>query len=147
MTPKQKMLLQLSFTQLSSAADEVAERFHRRLLRLDPALRRADLKAEGRKLFQLIGLAVRHFDDPEEVSEAARSLGRGYASQGLGDEHFDTMGEALMWTLEQSLGEGELGREERAAWVNTYRTLTGWMKEGAQEVAERDASGATAAVG
>lgn len=132
MTPKQKMLLQLSFTQLSSAADEVAERFHRRLLRLDPALRRADLKVEGRKLLRLIGLAVRNFDDPEQVSGEARDLGREYAAQGLTEEHFDTMGEALLWTLVQTLGEEELSREERTAWVRTYQTLTGWMKEGAQ---------------
>ena len=52
MTPKQKMLLQLSFTQITSSTDDVAERFHRRLLRLDPALRRSDLKSEGRKLIQ-----------------------------------------------------------------------------------------------
>lgn len=146
MKPKQKMLLQLSYTQISSATDQVAERFHRRLLRLDPALRRADLKAEGRKLLQLIGLAVRSLDDPDQVSGAARDLGREYASQGLTEEHFDTMGEALMWTLEQTLGEGGLGREERTAWMQTYRKLTGWMKEGAQGATDRTGSGATVAV-
>lgn len=144
MKPKQKMLLQLSYTQISSVTDEVAERFHRRLLRLDPALRRADLRAEGRKLIQLIGLAVRSLDDPEKVSGPARDLGREYASQGLTEEHFDTMGEALLWTLEQTLGEGGLGREERTAWTRTYQKLTGWMKEGAQGEGRRQDAEAVA---
>jgi len=145
MTPKQKMLLQLSYTQISSATDEVAERFHRRLLRLDPALRRADLKSEGRKLLQLIGLAVRKLDRPEEVTQAARDLGREYSDRGLTEEHFDTMGEALLWTLEQVLGEDGLDRIERTAWIHVYRTLTGWMKEGAQEVTGQPGAEPTAA--
>jgi hemoglobin-like flavoprotein len=144
MTPKQRMLLQLSFTQLSGAADEVADRFHQRLLGLDSEMPRTDLKTEGRKLLQLIGLAVRNLDDPDQVSGAARDLGREYASLGLTDEHFDTMGEALLWTLEQFLGEGEPGKEERAAWILTYQTLTGWMKEGAQGVASSQGPAAVA---
>lgn len=142
MTPKQKMLLQLSFTQITSSTDEVAERFHRRLLRLDPALRRSDLKTEGRKLIQLIGLAVRSFDEPERVAEAARGLGREYAAQGLTEDHFNTMGEALLWTLEQTLGEGGLDRDERTAWIRIYQTLTDWMKEGAQPAARRKGAAA-----
>jgi len=137
MKPKQRMQLQLSYTQLSSATDEVAERFHRRLLRLDPTLRRADLKAQGRKLLQLIGLAVRSFDDPQRVTVAAKSLGREYAAEGLTREHFDLMGEALLWTLEESLA-GELGRDERKAWTRIYQDLTEWMKEGALEEATLD---------
>lgn len=145
MTPKQKMLLQLSYAQLGSASEEVAERFHQRLLGLDTALSRTDLKREGRKLLQLLGLAVRSLDEPERVTEAARSLGSQYAAQGLTGAHFDTMGEALLWTLEQTVGEGGLDRDERTAWIQTYRTLTGWMKEGAQQ--ERPAAPLATATG
>lgn len=138
MTPKQKMLLQLSYTQISSSSDEVAERFHRRLLRLDPALRRSDLKTEGRQLIQLIGLAVRSFDQPERTATAARELGREYARRGLTESHFDTMGEALLWTLEETLGEDGLDRDERTAWIRVYQSLTEWMKEGSQEAGADD---------
>lgn len=133
MKAKQKMLLQLTYTQISSSTDQVAELFHRRMQRKDPALRQAfselDLKAHGRRLVNLIGRLVRHLDRPEEVAEEARELGRIYADQGLDDGHFNAMGEALLWVLEERLGD--LGRDEKKAWVVTYRALTDWMKEGA----------------
>lgn len=139
MKAKQKMLLQLTYTQISSSTDQVAELFHRRLQRQDPALRQAfadlDLKAHGRRLVNLIGQLVRHLDQPQEAAEEARELGRIYAEKGLEEVHFDAMGEALLWVLEEQLGE--LGRDERRAWAVTYGALTGWMKEGAAHAAAR----------
>lgn len=135
MKPKQRMLLQLTYTQISSKTDQVAEQLHRRLVRLDPQLRVAlagsDLKPLGRRLIHLMGLAVRPQETEDGVAESARSLGVDYAEAGLGEVHFDTVGEALLWTVEQTLEEG-LSRDERLAWTRIYQQLTGWMKEGAK---------------
>ena len=60
-------------------------------------------------------------------------VGRRHGGYGVTDAHYDTVGEALLWTLEQGLG-AEFTPNARSAWALTYGTLAGVM----QNAANRD---------
>jgi len=63
-----------------------------------------------------------------------RELGRRHAGYGVTDAHYDTVGVALLWTLERGLGSS-FTPEVRAAWASAYGLLAGVMKAAAQEKA------------
>jgi nitric oxide dioxygenase len=50
-------------------------------------------------------------------------------------QHYATVGEALLWTLEQGLGE-YFDAGVRKAWTLTYLALAGTMQAAAQHAAE-----------
>src|SRR5262245_8268570 len=108
MTPHQKMLVQTTFAQVAPIAETAAALFYARLFELDPSLRpmfSADLNEQGRKLMQMIGVAVAGLDKLDALVPAVRALGQRHAGYGVRDEHYATVAEALLWTLETGLGE------------------------------------------
>jgi hemoglobin-like flavoprotein len=50
------------------------------------------------------------------------------------DAHYDTVGEALLWTLGQGLGDA-FTPETEAAWTKVYGLLADTMKTAAAETA------------
>ena len=57
---------------------------------------------------------------------------------GVQDRHYATVGEALLWTLEQGLGPA-FTPEVRLAWTSAYGLLAGAMQAGAREAAAMQA--------
>ena len=54
------------------------------------------------------------------------NLGRRHAGYGVKDEHYASVGAALLWTLERGLGAAWTP-ELAAAWVAAYTTLSQFM--------------------
>lgn len=57
-------------------------------------------------------------------------LGRRHAGYGVTDAHYDSVGAALLWTLEQGLGHAWTP-EMASAWTEVYRLLSGIMRNAA----------------
>lgn len=136
MTPEQKKLVQDSFAKIAPITDQAAALFYGRLFELDPALKalfRNDMTEQGRKLMATLGVAVASLDDLEGLIPVLRNLGRGHVAYGVQDAHYDTVGEALLWTLEQGLGEG-FTPEVKDAWVEVYTIVATVMKDSAAEI-------------
>src|SRR5262245_61453752 len=117
-------------------ADQAAALFYGRLFELDPSLRalfRGDMAEQRKKLMQMITVAVKSLDRLGEVVPAVQALGRRHVQYGVTDQMYDTVGEALLWTLEQGLG-GRFTPDVRDAWTLVYVTLASVMKEAAGEV-------------
>ena len=55
-----------------------------------------------------------------------------HVAYGVEDAHYATVGKALLWTLEQGLGDA-FTLEVREAWTIAYGLLAGTMQEGARE--------------
>jgi hemoglobin-like flavoprotein len=130
-------LVKKTFEQVRPMGTLATELFYSRLFQLDPTLRpmfKHDLKAQAAKLMAALTLAVNGLDRPESIIPALRSLGRKHVAYGVCDEHYDTVGEALLWTLHQALGD-EFTPEVKAAWTETYYLVAGVMKEAAATVA------------
>jgi hemoglobin-like flavoprotein len=64
-----------------------------------------------------------------------QALGRRHAGYGVTDEHYDMVAEALLWTLQQGLGE-YFTPDVAAAWCSAYAILADVMKAAAAEVDE-----------
>ena len=129
-------LVKTSFAKVAPIAEQAAALFYARLFELDPALRAlfhgGDMTEQGRKLMQMISLAVNGLDRLEALAPAVRSLGMRHASYHVRDEHYDTVGEALLWTLGKGLG-ADFTAEMQAAWARTYWLLAETMKAGARD--------------
>jgi hemoglobin-like flavoprotein len=128
----QKALVQTSFAQVRPIADAAAALFYSRLFELDPTLRplfKGDLKEQGRKLMDMLTLAVKGLDRPEALLPALAALGRRHAGYGVNKHDYETVGEALLWTLEQGLGPS-FTPDIREAWTALYRFVADTMRNG-----------------
>jgi hemoglobin-like flavoprotein len=63
-----------------------------------------------------------------------QDLGRRHAGYGVKDEHYATVGAALLWTLEQGLGP-VFTPAVKDAWTAAYTTLADVMKGAARQPA------------
>src|SRR5215213_808540 len=130
MNAEQVKLVQGSFQKVAPIADAAATLFYGRLFDLDPALEslfKGDIVEQGRKLMQMIGVAVKSLDRLQQVLPAVCALGARHAGYGVRERDYDTVGRALIWTLKKGLGE-EFTPGAEAAWVEVYTTLAGAMK-------------------
>jgi len=133
MTPEQKQLVQATFAKVAPIADDAAAMFYARLFELDPSLRpmfKGDMREQGRKLMQMIGVAVNGLDRLDALVPAVQQLGTRHAGYGVRDEHYDTVATALVWTLERGLGPA-FTEDVKDAWVTVYGILASTMKQGA----------------
>ena len=135
MNAQEIITLQQSFSQVEPIADTAASLFYVRLFELDPSLRplfKADLKAQGDKLMSALKFVVVGLDNPERIIPAVQSLGQRHAGYGVCPEHYATVGEALLWTLEKGLGNAYTPEVE-SAWSNAFTLLSGLMQEAAYQ--------------
>lgn len=142
MTPDQIQMVQTSFTAVARIAEPAAALFYDRLFALDPALRplfaQSDMAAQGRKLMAAIGQVVGALRTPERVLPALQVMGARHAGYGVKEAHYATVGAALLWTLEQGLGEA-FTPAMRDAWAEAYGIVSGAMMAAAAEAAPRAA--------
>lgn len=126
----QKTLVQTSFAQVQPIAETAAALFYSRLFELDPTLRplfKGDMKEQGRKLMDMLAVAVKGLDRPETILPVLAALGSRHAGYGVEDRHYETVGEALLWTLEQGLG-ADFTLEVREAWTAVYILVANTMR-------------------
>ncbi len=137
MTPEQVALIKSSWSKVTPIAEQAAELFYGKLFELDPSVKplfTGDMKEQGRKLMAMISTAVNGLDRLPDIVPAVQELGRRHVGYGVKDEHYDTVGAALLWTLEQGLGD-DFTPETKAAWAEVYGVLATTMKDAAREAA------------
>lgn len=135
MTPQQIAELETSFRKVVPIAAPAAKLFYATLFTMDPSLRPlfagTDPEAQGRKLMAAIGFVVGHLRRPEALMPAVRELGRRHAGYGAEPRHYETVGAALIATLEEGLG-ADFTEATRQAWLAAYRMLAETMIEAAE---------------
>lgn len=137
MTPEQIDMVKSTWKQVIPISDQAASLFYGRLFELEPDLRslfKEDMRSQGKKLMTMITTAVNSLDKLETILPAVEDLGRRHVGYGVNDAHYDTVGAALIWTLEQGLGAA-FTADVRDAWLMTYDTLAGVMKDAARAAA------------
>ncbi len=135
MNARQITLVQDSFARVAPIAEMAADLFYNRLFELDPSLRPmfpTDLTEQKRKLMAALKVVVSSLTRLEAIMPAVQELGRKHAGYGVRPEHYQTVAAALLWTLEQGLGEA-FTSEVRAAWVAAYTLLAQTMVAAAEE--------------
>ncbi|MFP5407921.1 MAG: globin family protein [Gammaproteobacteria bacterium] len=133
MTPQQISLIQASWAAVVPIQDTAAGLFYQRLFALDPAVRpmfKGDMQEQGRKLMKMLGTVVNSLTRLDELVPVAQDMAKRHVGYGVQPAHYDTVGAALLWTLEQGLGSA-FTDDTRDAWATAYGTLAGVMKEAA----------------
>lgn len=133
-TSEQKQLVRSTWALMEPVKDDAARLFYGRLFEIDPSTRSlfasTDMAKQGEKFIQTITTTVAELEWPEVLRPAIEALGRRHIAYGVREEHYESVGAALLWTLEQSLGEA-FTPEAEEAWAETYRSLASIMKDAA----------------
>ena len=133
LTLTQIELVQNSFAVIAPIADDAAALFYRRLFEIDPNLQqmfKGDMAAQRQKLMQMLTAAVKGLPRLDRLVPVVEDLGRRHAGYGVSDEHYDTVGAALLWTLEKGLGVA-FTPDVKEAWTTVYGVLASTMKNAA----------------
>ena len=137
MTPAQINAVKTSFAAVVPIADQAGMLFYERLFTLDPSLRplfKGNIEVQSKTLMQMIATAVNGLDQLETIVPAVRALGVRHADYGVIETHYQTVAEALLWTLQQGLGSA-FTLEVSEAWGAAYTVLAETMKTAAREAA------------
>lgn len=135
MTPEQISLVQESWEKVKPISEQAAELFYGRLFELDASLKplfKGDMKEQGKKLMATLNLAVTSLTKLDAILPAVQDLGRRHVQYGVPDESYQTVGAALLWTLDKGLGEA-FTDDVKEAWTITYVTLSTVMLDAAHE--------------
>ena len=123
-------LVQETFGKVRPISEEAAKLFYNRLFELDPSLKslfKGDMETQGRMLMQMIDYAVTFLDEPDTLIPTIQDLGIRHVGYGVKEEYYETVGEALLWTLEQGLGR-DFTPDVKDAWAEAYKLLSDTMK-------------------
>jgi Hemoglobin-like flavoprotein len=116
-----------------------AARFYAHLFELHPASERlfatTDMVAQGHKLMQMLEEIVRVLDVPEALVGQVADLGRRHVGYGVRDADYESVGAALLWTLEEALGPA-FTPEVREAWSEAYLLLASVMRRAAARTSQ-----------
>ncbi len=136
MSPEQRTILQQTWGQVVPIADSAAALFYDRLFAVDPELRPlfggVDMARQGGKLTTALAAVIDNLASIEEMVPELQELGRRHAGYGVTDAHYRTVGSALLWTLEQGLGEAWT-TEAKAAWTDAYQLVADVMRGAAAD--------------
>ena len=135
MTKERVALVQQSFFKVLPISDLAAQLFYKRLFEMDPSVRpmfKGNMEEQGRKLMQMIGMAVTGLSNPAEIMSLVGDLGRRHFEYGVSGAQYDTVGSALIWTLAQGLGP-DFTPDVEAAWVEAYEFIAKLMKDAASQ--------------
>ena len=130
--PAQVAELRRSWQLVAPLADEAAQLFYARLFELDPSLRvlfHTEPTVQRRKLMDALSFIVTYADRPDDLLPMLAALGERHVAYGVRPEHYATVGEALLWTLDEGLGALRT-TEARDAWVATYEFVATAMRGG-----------------
>ena len=134
MTPEQKTLVKSTFASVVPIADLAAVLFYQRLFMLDPSLQpmfgNADMTEQRRKLMAALAAVVGGLDNLATLVPVLENLGRSHVRYGVVDSHYETVGSALLWALEQGLKEAWTP-QVKTAWTAAYGTVAGVMRNAA----------------
>jgi hemoglobin-like flavoprotein len=136
LTEEQKKLVRNSFKKAERMADVVGLIFYQRLFELDPKLRplfQHSIQEQSKKLMATLKMVVDGLERSHELVASIRALGRRHVQYGVKEQHYETVGEALLWALEKALGT-EFPPQARNAWHTVYDWIAATMKEAAAEV-------------
>jgi nitric oxide dioxygenase len=122
-------MVQESFAKVAPISDKAAELFYGRLFEIAPQVRAmfpADMSEQRKKLMTTLAIVVNGLSDLPAILPAASTLAKRHVGYGAQAAHYPVVGEALLWTLEQGLGDAWTP-PLAAAWTQAYTTLSTFM--------------------
>jgi hemoglobin-like flavoprotein len=132
-TPGEIELIQRSFERVAGTKIETGQLFYDRLFFIAPELRpmfSTDIRVQSSKLMDTLAYAIGQLPDGPNLAATLQKLGRRHLDYGVKPEHYDKVGEALIWTMEKLLAD-DWTPELQASWASLYANAAKIMKEAA----------------
>lgn len=98
---------------------------------------RAPIPEQSKKLIRMLNVVITQLERLDDLKKDISNMGARHQFYGVKPSHYDLVGNALIWTLQNALGE-QWNEGLCQAWVKCYTTLASAMMEGA-EVSLEDA--------
>ena len=137
MTPDQKALVKTTWSLVVPIADTAATLFYGRLFEIDPSTRpmfkSTDMPEQRKKLMQALATVIGGLDNLAPLIPVLETLGRKHVAYGVLDKHYDSVGTALLWTLEKGL-QTAWTPPVQDAWIAAYTAVAGVMRNAAKTV-------------
>jgi hemoglobin-like flavoprotein len=133
LTSQQVALVQSTFRSVQPMSATAAELFYKRLFEVEPevaALFKMDVGRQGREFMQVLAVAVGGLSNLSPLVPMIQQLGVRHAAYGVRPRHYDSVRQALLYTLAVIL-QDEYTDEVRSAWATAYAVIAGIMKEAA----------------
>ena len=137
MNKEQIQLIRQSWEQVKPIQEIAGNLFYQRLFELAPQVRhlfKSGIKTQAAKLMATLGLVVAHLDKPDILIPKVTSLAQRHNQYGAQPAHYAVVGEALLCTLEQGLGD-QWNDDLKEAWATAFGVLAKAMIE-AQEASK-----------
>jgi len=125
----QQELVRTSFARLAVMPEVAGALFYERLFAANPSFRplfKNDMRVQGVKLMTMLAMVVYNLPEPGQI----RDLAVRHVEYGVKLSDYDALREALLWTLEQALGE-DFTPAVGEAWTVCYDELASEMKAAA----------------
>ena len=139
MTPDQIKLVQDSFAKVVPISEKASALFYQRLFEIAPEVRplfNTAMPDQGRKLMSMLNELVRNLNNLESMIPTAEALAVRHVCYGVVPKYYESVGQSLIWTLEQGLGD-DFTPATREAWLHVYQVLSGVMIRAAEEFEAR----------
>lgn len=130
-TEREIALVRKSFEDIRPRLEPTSLYFYEALFARAPELRklfREDLKGQGMRFMNTLGLILDNMQDPESVSVDYSELGHLHTTLGIKQADFIPMEEALIDSLAERLKD-EMTPELEAAWREAYRSFSARLIE------------------
>jgi nitric oxide dioxygenase len=132
-------LLEQSFEQIKPQADSFVHSFYKNLFtaypEAKPLFANTNMVEQKKKLLDSLVLVVENLKQPDVLATTLRSLGARHVKYGALPEHYPLVGNALLTTFEQYLGD-LWTPEVKQAWIDAYDAITKLALNGAARSAK-----------
>ena len=130
-SPDQINLVRASWPRVAAQADALTTHFYTHLFAIDDSaaqlFRGVDMSAQHKKLAQSLAVVVHALDNPDSLLPAVAALGKRHTQYGVEHRHFDSVGEALLLALGETLRD-EFTVAVKQAWAEAYALVASVMR-------------------
>lgn len=133
MDAEQIKIVRLSMVKVMENKLAVGKMFYDRLFEIAPETRamfKTDIETQSQKLIDTLATAIGALREPHVLTPILEGLAHRHAGYGVRDEHYDKVGDALMYTLQTALGAA-FTPQLREAWTALYGAVSTTMKQAA----------------
>ena len=78
---------------------------------------------QSKKLVEMLTVIIGRLDNLEELTEEIKQLAIRHVQYGVKEHHYNAIGTALLWTLQQGLGR-DWNEEVKDAWATCFQILS-----------------------
>ena len=112
----------------------VGDLFYSKLFMANPSLRNLfpkKMEEQYSKLMDMLSVIIARLDRMDELNDDIAAMARRHIQYGVRPAHYKLVGNALLWTLRQGLGQ-DWTLEVEQAWTKCYSNLADTMMRAAE---------------